>query len=343
MKKNLKIISVLTVLMLAFLISPLQVSAAQPIAKEYTVTYRPGNIARFSDALVQKYQEYYGEENVSVSQATGSISITVQAGSFYPEAPSAEDIVMDEEHKDRYYVTTNWIPTEETVMQDQDYVVDYAALIDAVEYSIRYVDAYTGMDVLSPTILQGNVGDTITSTAKVITNYQWDTYLKEMVLEKDSENILTFYYTDVKPPEYETIYLEGETIYNVITIPGRVVSGDSGQEGNAQGGRVAGDQENSEGNSGTGEEGGLETGEEGSQEIGENENTGNQGNEQGESEENLPAIDEEIIIDEEQVPLASFWEENRLTAGLIAVGILSLAALSLITLSQMKKKKEIDE
>ena len=96
MKKNLKIISVLTVLMLAFLISPLQVSAAQPIAKEYTVTYRPGNIARFSDALVQKYQEYYREENVSVSQATGSISITVQAGSFYPEAPSAEDIVMDE-------------------------------------------------------------------------------------------------------------------------------------------------------------------------------------------------------------------------------------------------------
>lgn len=353
MKRRLKAIPVLTALALALLISPIQVLAAQPAAKEYTVTYRPGNIARFTEELFQEYKDYYGEGKVSMSQATGSISITVPAGSIYPEAPQAGDIVLDEEHKGRYYVTTDWRPTEETVMQDQDYVVDYAALIDAVEYSIRYVDAQTGMDVITPTITQGNAGDTITYTAKVIEHYEWDAYLKQMVLEKGKENVLTFYYTYVKHPEYETIIQKGETIYNVITLPGREVPGESGQGSQGTGVGGQGNQgagEAGQGNQGTGEggQGSQGTGEAGQGTQGSDEDSqGSQGagEESGESGEGTgnQGGNGEIIIDEEPVPLAQFLKDNGAKVGLLIGGIAALGALLAVTLHQMSKNKKNGE
>ena len=133
MKNLMKTFRIMMMLVLSLLIFPLSANAEET-TKEYTVIYRPGNIAKFSEELIQKYEERYGEDKVSVSQATGSISITVPAGVYYPEAPQASEIVLDEAHQGRYYVTTGWIPTEEVVMQDDDHVVDYGALVDAVDY-----------------------------------------------------------------------------------------------------------------------------------------------------------------------------------------------------------------
>ncbi len=350
-KNRIKAVPMLAVLAMALLISPMQVDAAS--AKEYTVTYRPGNIARFSDALVQKYEHSYGEDKVSVSQATGSISVTVPAGSYYPEAPQAADIVLDEEHQGRYYVTTGWIPTEETVMQDDDYVVDYAALVDAVNYSIRYVDAATGMDLVTPTMTQGNAADVITSTAKVIPGYEWDAYLKQMVLEMGKENVLTFYYTYVAHPEYETVYVEGETIYNVITLPGRELPGQGGQ-GN-QGGEGTGDEGGQGNQSGaeTGDEGNQDQGNQGSEGTGDEGNQGNQGGQgigdegnqggEGTGNEGNQGGNGEEIIDEEPVPLAQFMKENGVKVGLLTGGIVALLAVLAATVHQMKKNKGIDE
>ncbi len=345
-KNRIKAVPMLAIVFFALLISPLQVNAAS--AKEYTVTYRPGNIAKFSDALVQRYEDSYGEDKVSVSQATGSISITVPAGSYYPEAPQATDIVLDVEHQGRYYVTTGWIPTEETVMQDDDYVVDYAALVDAVNYTIRYVDAASGMDLVTPTMTQGNAADVITSTAKVIQGYEWDAYLKQMILEKGKENVLTFYYTYVAHPKYETVYLEGETIYNVITLPGREIPTQGGQ-GN-QGSQGTDDEggQGGQGGQGTdddGDQGGQGTGGQGNQG---GEGTGNEGNQGGEgtgSENNQgnQGGNGEEIIEEEPVPLAQFLKENGVKVGLLTSGIAALGALLATTAYQMKKNKKTEE
>ena len=347
MKNLMKTFRIMMMLVLSLLIFPLSANAEETI-KEYTVIYRPGNIAKFSEELIQKYEERYGEDKVSVSQVTGSISITVPAGVYYPEAPQASEIVLDEAHQGRYYVTTGWIPTDEIVMQDDDYVVDYGALVDAVDYTIRYVDKETGMDLATPLMSQGNAGDKITAAAKVIENYTWDEYLSEMTLDKEGENVLIFSYTYSRSPQYETIYLEGETIYTTVVLPGRVVPGSS-TGGNGNAGNQ--DQEN-EGDQGN--EGGQEN-EGGENEDGQNDNEGseveddqnnpeNQGGEntgdEGDQNENEDVI---VDIDDPEVPLAQMENENAVKTGLIIAGIVALGLLAAFTASRMRKNKESEE
>ncbi len=357
MKKphNLKAISVLAALAFALIISPLNVNAAAPTpaTREYTVTYRPGNIAKFTDELLEEYKALYGEDKVSFSQATGSISITLPAGSAYPEAPMADDIILDDEHKDRYYLTTGWRPTDETVMEDEDYVADYAALVDAVEYSVRYVDASTGKDVLTPVITAGNVGDTIQYTARFLTGYVYDTYNKEMVLSRDGSNVLTFYYWSTRSPQYIDIVTgEGETIVNTITLPGRelplpdgggddVAGGEAGEAGGA-----AGEDQNETGTESgeNGNESGTESGEAGNESGTESdgENAGETGESNQESDTGEIIDTGELInIEDEDVPLAQFLDENGGKAGVIAGGVVGLGVIAILLLYLMRKNKKV--
>ena len=200
----------------------------------YTVTYRPGKIARFSDQLYTGYVAAYGEERVSRSEATGSIKITVTAGAPCPAAPDASDLIFDDAHKGKYYVKTDWRPTQETVTENGDYVVDYGALTDSVEYAIRFVDAQSGEDVATPVITMGNVNDKITYTAKTIQGYAYDSYVKQLTLTADSAgNEIRFNYTSTQQPTTQVVQIPGDTITNTtyeqgpsttvnetVTVPG---------------------------------------------------------------------------------------------------------------------------
>lgn len=200
----------------------------------YTVTYRPGKIARFSDQLYAGYVAAYGEARVSLSEATGSIKITVTAGAPCPAAPDASDLIFDDAHKGKYYVKTEWRPTQETVTENGDYVVDYGALTDSVEYAIRFVDAQSGEDVATPVITMGNVNDKITYTAKTIQGYAYDSYVKQLTLTADSAgNEIRFNYTSTQQPTTQVVQIPGDTITNTtyeqgpsttvnetVTVPG---------------------------------------------------------------------------------------------------------------------------
>lgn len=200
----------------------------------YTVTYRPGKIARFSDQLYAGYVAAYGEERVSRSEATGSIKITVTAGVPCPAVPDASDLIFDDAHKGKYYVKTEWRPTQETVTENGDYVVDYGALTDSVEYAIRFVDAQSGEDVATPVITMGNVNDKITYTAKTIQGYAYDSYVKQLTLTADSAgNEIRFNYTSTQQPTTQVVQIPGDTITNTtyeqgpsttvnetVTVPG---------------------------------------------------------------------------------------------------------------------------
>lgn len=210
----------------------MQVNAAEE--NTYTVTYRPGNIAKFSENLYADYVAVYGESQVSRSEATGSIKITVSAGAPYPTAPDAQDLVFDDAHKGKYYVKTEWRPTQETVTENGDYVVDYGAFTDSVEYTIRFVDSGSGEDVATPVITMGNVNDQITYTAKTVQGYAYDTYVKQITLTADaSKNEIRFQYTSTEQPTTQVVQVPGETITNTtyeqgpgttvnetVTVPG---------------------------------------------------------------------------------------------------------------------------
>lgn len=127
-------------------------------AGEYTVTIRPGNVARFTEEFLQEYMAL----GAQVTEKTGSIKVKVAAGETIPMLPTPpQDLVYGEEYQDRYVMNTDWYPQAEVVSGNEDLVVKYDAVTDAVEYRIRYVDSQSEEDVQTPVIAQGNIGDVV--------------------------------------------------------------------------------------------------------------------------------------------------------------------------------------
>jgi len=160
-------------------------------ADSYTITFSAGDKGTLTDALYNSYAASYSVKRTD----SGNIKIVVPAGSHMPDVPTAADVDLGT-NADRYYVSSGWEPAEETVTKNATYVVSYGAIVNGVEYTVRYVDAATGNDVASPVIATGNVGDSMSFTAKTLSGYTYDGYSKSMVLTASAAgNVLTFNYT----------------------------------------------------------------------------------------------------------------------------------------------------
>lgn len=207
---------IVTAIALTMSMGSMQVKAVE---KNYWITYSPGALGEFKESLVERYEKEYGAEDVEVSKATGAIRIKVEAQEDMPNAPTANDITFkNSEHDGQYYVmTSGWQPASAKVLSNATYVVQYGALVEGVDYTIRYVDAVTNVDVETPVMGKANVNETIAAYAKNIEGYTFDSQSKTTVLVEDAEkNVITFYYT----AEDDTVYVD-EIINNVI--PGDVV------------------------------------------------------------------------------------------------------------------------
>lgn len=115
--------------------------------RTYTITYRPGRIGTFAAGTADGYRSYAGVTDVKETK-TGSIAITLLAGSYLPDPPQSQVIVKDE-YAGRYMMNTAWLPgaEEQTVTRDRDYVVDYSAISEEVGYVVRYVDTADNQEV----------------------------------------------------------------------------------------------------------------------------------------------------------------------------------------------------
>lgn len=197
--------------------------AAGPVsaAAEYTVTLRPGNVARFTEEFLQEYIAL----GAQVTEKTGSIKVKVPAGGTIPMLPTPEDLVYESEYEDRYVMNTDWYPQTDVVSGNEDLVVKYDAVTDAVEYRIRYVDSQSEEDVAPPVIAQGNVGDTVTYLREQVENYICDTERQSLTLSENSEeNEITFFYTSTAEPIVNEVEVPGDTITRTETVPGDVVT-----------------------------------------------------------------------------------------------------------------------
>lgn len=180
--------------------------------ENYTVTFRPGNVGSFAfsgDAAgskqenaeavaTQQYAGIYGADNVTVTK-NGAIKVTVPAGAAMPQAP------VYIEAESGYFVkdTSIWGPTTQTVDKNMDFVVDYGKLVNGVEYTVEYVDEESGESIAPVYIAQANIGESRIETAPAqivisegtVYNLTSDATI-EMVLDSDSaNNIFTFSYT----------------------------------------------------------------------------------------------------------------------------------------------------
>lgn len=288
-------------------------------AGEYTVTIRPGNVARFTEEFLQEYMAL----GAQVTEKTGSIKVKVAAGETISMLPTPQDLVYGEEYQDRYVMNTDWYPQAEVVSGNEDLVVKYDAVTDTVEYRIRYVDSQSEEDVQTPVIAQGNIGDVVSYFPEQVENYTCSMGRQSLTLTADSrENEITFYYTSTAEPVVNEVEVPGDTITRTETVPGdtRVVSQPAGTgTGNAG----TGTQTDTTG-SGT-EEGTQAAGEDTEAIEGEDVPLGQQDLD-GEEEEDTG--DGTSKIEEEEVPLAqaNLEEEGGMhTAPLIAAGVVVAA------------------
>lgn len=199
------------------LLSATPVLAAADTA-EYTVTLRPGSIAQFSDEFVDAYVNTYGAE---VTGKTGSIKVKLNPGETIPMLPDDGDLIYKDSAKGRYTMNTDWYPDTNVVTGNESFVVKYDALVDAVEYKVRYVDSQSGEDVAPPVITQGNAGQTYTYYSQQIANYSCDTASQSLTLTGNSgDNVITFEYTSTLEPEVNRVDIPGDTITQTERIPG---------------------------------------------------------------------------------------------------------------------------
>lgn len=191
-----KIASIVFAGCLSLMMTALPAKAAETV--QYTVTIRPGSVARFSDTFLDQYRAI----GATVTEKTGSIKVKVQAGGTIPYLPDAGDLVYQDGKEGRYTMNTDWYPDSLTVTENENLVVKYDALNDAVEYRVRYVDSQSGEDVATPMIAQGNVGDTYTYYSETISGYRCDTESQSLTLtSRAGDNELVFRYVSTVEPD----------------------------------------------------------------------------------------------------------------------------------------------
>ena len=238
-KKIFRLAAAVAIMGIAFLCGP-SVQAAE--GKTYQIIYKAGNAGEFT----AQYQEYAINTLGAVEAGEKKIVYEVTPGSAYPDLPQAGDIASS-----GYYVlpAQNWGPVDETVSKRSEYVVQYGRLADGVEYTVMFVDAASGEQVALPEIAMGNVGDTVSYTAKQVPDYKLDSEQEvSLVLGEDSSrNIITFTYSSDKVSGVEETvrveYVDGGTtteyhereniIYNEAAVAGGGAGGDAQAEEDA--------------------------------------------------------------------------------------------------------------
>ena len=147
------------------------VSSALADTNNYSVIFRSGSKGTFEDGS---------------SKVTNSCEYGTSYDKILPE-------VYTDENSLYYFKGWNYeIP--DIVTGRKEFVAKYGVIIDAVEYVVEYVDS-TGVQIATPVIRKGNLGDTITSYAKEIEGYVANEVSKDTVLTEDS-NIKFVYKSD---------------------------------------------------------------------------------------------------------------------------------------------------
>ena len=209
----------------------------------YTVTFRRGNVGTFKQADGDNYAVNAYRRNGLPAEWTqnGSIKVTVPAGGSV-SVPAIIDAEGD-------YYFRGW--KEDTsvlskVTKNEDMVLNFGRLVDAVEYQVRYVIQGTDTSVRPPVVRKANVNDEFDFEADANIAVSAGAYYvlqgeakKHLKLDADAaNNIITFEY--VLQDRYavtseSTLFTDGGTVTTVegVTVPGAAAPAAGGGGGAA--------------------------------------------------------------------------------------------------------------
>lgn len=206
-----------------------RVNAAQ---REYEVVFKAGSQGSFDTSDLSG--------NYTVNEDKTSITFKVKAGDAFPEVPKV--------NAKEGYRNNKWnkeLPVGSKVEEKQIYVAKYTKLVDAVEFTVKYVDT-NGVEIATPRIYTTDLGAEEIVYPKTIDGYQPDALQKRMVVSREDVEI-QFVYTSTEeatePPVIEQIvYVEGDPIYvnagtnNPAGGQNGNAGGNAGNQGTNQGG-----------------------------------------------------------------------------------------------------------
>lgn len=177
-----------------------EINAAQ---REYEVVFKAGSKGSFDTS------DLSGDYTVNKDKT--SITFKVEAGEPFPEVPKV--------NAQEGYRNNEWnkeLPVGSKVEEKQVYVAKYTKLVDAVEFTVKYVDT-NGVEIATPRIYTTDMGAEEIVYPKTIEGYQPDVLQKRMVVSRKDVEI-QFVYTSTQeatqpPVQEQIVYVEGEPVY----------------------------------------------------------------------------------------------------------------------------------
>ena len=233
MRKVLK--SITAVLVFLALVIPSSITNISAANRTYEVTFKSGSQGVFDVSDLGP--------NATYNEKHTSVTYEVEAGGIFPDVP---ELIINEGYRNNEW--SKELPAvNSTVEEKQVYVAKYTKLVNAVEFTVRYVDA-NGVDLETPMIYTTDLGTEEVVRAKTIDGYTPDALQKRLAVSREEVEI-QFVYTPTEvaepPVQEQIVYVEGEPVYvDVVqegtgtapgTVPGTTTpgGGDAGDAGDA--------------------------------------------------------------------------------------------------------------
>lgn len=205
-------------LMSLALVVSMSMVTSQASQRKYEVTFKSGSQGVFDVSNLKG--------DYTVNDDHTSVTFLVDAGSSFPDVPS---LIINSGYRNNKWSET--LPAVgSTVEEKQVFVAKYTKLVNAVEFTVRYVDS-VGADLETPTIYTTDLNTEEVVRAKTIEGYQPDALQKRLVVSRENVEI-QFVYTPTdqaeSPVVEQIVEVTGDPVYVDVVVGAQTAGGAGG-------------------------------------------------------------------------------------------------------------------
>lgn len=156
--------------------------------------------AKWSSHVSVNYTINYVLKGTTIKIADNTVGTAIAGHNKTFDAKAGTDLY--EEYQSGYYPLANSHTITMSVDGTHEYTFEYV-FVETMPYTVRYVDAATGEDILPPKLVDDNKLSVVTETFVRVEDMMPDAYQKRLILSaEDSDNdgvydsnVITFYYS----------------------------------------------------------------------------------------------------------------------------------------------------
>ncbi len=227
--------------------------------REYIIRIYAGSIGTFSENA----KVYYQSLGARVSDTC--VEMQLKPNDTLPKLPGNRDgfIKYNAQNSGKYYVMDRasmgagaYTKNSGTVSRSEDVTIQYGRLLEGVEYTVKYVEQGTGIEIALPKIIYEEAGKDISESAISIAGFTLvSSQVQTIQLVRNGNNSIVFEYTrnsagtsysettstEMIDGGTSTEYIETEIPTYVVTTTAGEADGAAGGADAAAGGEIAGE------------------------------------------------------------------------------------------------------